>query len=393
MTAPLLEALASLQPHLVSLRHDIHRYPEPGFEEERTQARIREELEAVGLEPRDCAGTGLVVDIGSGTGPTIALRADIDCLRMTEENHDLPWRSQREGLAHMCGHDGHTTAMVGVAKLLAPHADKLPGRIRLLFQPAEEGPGGAPVMIEQGCLDGVDEVYGMHNWPAMGLGTLQTIAGPCMATVASFTITIKGKGGHASQPQDARDPVLAASQVVSALQSIVSRSVHYEERAVVSVTTFHAGEAFNVIPDTAVLTGTTRALSEEVCDLIERRMGEVVTQVAAGMGCEGALDFVRMYPVLVNTPVETAHVERAARAVLGEGAVTSTNLPMLGAEDFAYFLQHRPGCFFFLGGGEPGRSNSMCHATDYDFNDRLLAPAIQLWVRLVEDRLGVELYG
>jgi len=391
MADALAQALSVISDDLIALRHDIHRWPEPGFEEVRTQAALRAALTAAGLAPRDCAGTGLIVDIGSGSGPAIALRADIDGLRMTEANPDLPYRSERDGFAHMCGHDGHAATLVGAGRLLAGVADRLPGRIRLLFQPAEEGPGGAPVMIEQGCLEGIDEVYGMHNWPTIPLGGLRTIAGPCMAAVSEFAIEIRGKGVHASQPQDGRDPVLAAAHVVTALQSIVSRSIHYQDRAVVSVTTIHGGEAFNVIPDTVTLGGTIRALSEESNQLIETRIAEISAGTAAAMGCTAEVRIKRMYPVLINAPGPTALVESVARAHLGD--VSTEMLPMLGAEDFAYYLQHRPGCFFFLGGGEAGRSNAVCHATSYDYNDNLIDIGVRFWLRLVEARMGVSLFG
>ncbi|MDG1484024.1 MAG: amidohydrolase [Myxococcota bacterium] len=390
MSAPLHTALAAISDELIALRHDIHRWPEPGFEEVRTQAAIMAALSEAGLSPRACAGTGVVVDIGSGDGPCLALRADIDCLRMTEANPHLPYRSERDGLAHMCGHDGHTATLVGAGILLAGVEDRLPGRIRLLFQPAEEGPGGAPVMIEAGCLEGVDEVYGMHNWPAAPLGALRTISGPCMATVAEMSITVTGKGVHASQPQDGQDPVLAAAHIVTALQSIISRNVHYQDRCVVSVTTIHGGEAFNVIPDTVTMSGTIRALSEESYDLITARIEAVATGTATAMGCSAQVLINRMYPVLVNTPKETALVESVARAVFG--TVSDELLPMLGAEDFAFFLQHRPGCFFFLGGGESGRSNAICHATNYDYNDNLIDIGVRFWLKLIEARMDVALF-
>jgi len=389
MSALLDAALAAISDELIALRHDIHRWPEPGFEEVRTQAAIMAALSEAGLSPRACAGTGVVVDIGSGDGPCIALRADIDCLRMTEANPHLPYRSERDGLAHMCGHDGHTATLVGAGILLAGVADRLPGRIRLLFQPAEEGPGGAPVMIAEGCLEGVDEIYGMHNWPAAPLGALRTISGPCMATVAEMSITVTGKGVHASQPQDGRDPVLAAAHIVTAMQSIISRNVHYQDRCVVSVTTIHGGEAFNVIPDTVTMSGTIRALSEESYDLITARIEAVATGTATAMGCSAQVMINRMYPVLVNTPKETALVESVARAVFG--TVSDELLPMLGAEDFAFFLQQRPGCFFFLGGGEPGRSNAICHATNYDYNDHLIDIGVRFWIKLIEARMDVAL--
>jgi len=376
---------------ITTLRHDIHSWPEPGFEEVETHKRILAELTALGLSPRPCAETGVICDIGAGER-TIALRADIDCLRMTEANPDLPWRSKRDGCAHMCGHDGHTSVLIGAAQLLAKAQDRLNGRVRLIFQPAEEGPGGAAQMIEEGALDGVDEIYGMHNWPQAPFGTLRTIAGPCMAHVASFRATITGKGGHASQPQECVDPIVAASAIVVGLQTVVSRSVHYQDSAVISVTTMHGGEVFNVIPDQVQLGGTIRVLRDEVWDVVERRIREVVEGTAASHGARGEVRFERMYPALVNTPDETAHVERIGGEIFGGENVGTDELPMLGAEDFAYFLQHRPGCFFFLGTAQEGRSNAPCHATNFDFNDALIDPAMRLWIRLVEDRLGTSLY-
>jgi amidohydrolase len=389
----LSETIARERAELVSIRRDIHAHPEPGFEEHRTQELILRELRASGLAPRSAARTGVIVDIGEGPGPGLALRADIDCLRMTEENHALPYRSTRDGLAHMCGHDGHTAVLLGAARTLAPRAAELPGRVRLLFQPAEEGPGGAPELIACGALEGIDEVYGMHNWPAAPLGSLRTITGPCMATVATFELVVNGKGGHASQPQDSIDPVVIAAHIVTALQSIIARNVHYEERAVVSVTTIHGGEVFNVIPDKVTLQGTIRALSEEVYELIAERIEGLATSIAEAFGGRAAVAIERMYPVVVNSPSETEEVRAVGAALFGEDQVSSEQLPMLGAEDFSYYLLERPGCFFFLGGGEEGRSNSMCHATDFDFNDALISPGVGFWVRLVERRLGVRLFG
>jgi hippurate hydrolase len=292
----------------------------------------------------------------------------------------------------MCGHDGHIAMLVGAAHILTRVEDRIPGTARLLLQPAEEGPGGAPAMIREGALDAVDEVYGLHNWPDAPLGTLRTISGPCMAHVTNFHLAVHGKGGHASQPQEAVDPVLVAAHLVTALQSIVSRNVHYLQRAVVSVTMIHGGEVHNVIPDAVQLTGTIRVLDDALYDLVERRIRDLAGQTAAAFGARAECAFERMYPVLMNHPAETAHVERVGRAVFGEGKVSSEELPMLGAEDFAYFTRERPGCYFFLGSGEPGRTNAICHATNFDFNDNLIEPGITMWVRLVEDRLGTRLF-
>jgi amidohydrolase len=429
----LTDAIAAIHDELLALRHDLHRHPEPGFEETRTQARLREVLRAAGLAPRDCAGTGLVADIapagggpaahapagggpaahapaGSGTAApapagggehpaghdrrpaAIALRADIDALRMTEANPDLPHRSERPGVAHLCGHDGHMTMLIGAARLLAAATARLPGTVRLLFQPAEEGPGGAPVMIREGALDGIDEVYGCHNWPRFDLGTLHAIAGPTMARVAMITVRVEGKGGHASQPHLAIDPILAASHVVTALQSIVSRTIHCRHAAVVSITMISGGEVHNVIPDTVDLTGTIRVLDEDDYGTVESRVRVIAEQTAAAFGARAECTFERMYPVLVNDAEATGHVLRVGRSVFGEANVSGADLPILASEDFAYYTRERPGCFFFLGGAEPGRTNAMCHATDYEFNDRLIDQGVAMWVRLVEDRLGVRLY-
>ncbi len=388
----LTQAIQAIEPELVELRHAIHRFPEPGFEETETQARLQEILFGLGIKPVACAKTGLVADLGSGQGPTVALRADIDCLRMTEENPGLPYRSSRPGLAHMCGHDGHTAMLVGAAKLLAPHADSLPGRVRLIFQPAEEGPGGAPVMVDEGALEGVDEIYGLHNWPTAPLGSLRVVDGPTMAHVCTVTITIHGKGGHASQPHSAVDPVLAGAHVVTALQSIVARNIHYKHSAVVSITNFHGGEVHNVIPDSVTLEGSIRVLDDGDYELIEARIRDIATSVAGGLGATVDFHFDRLYPVLHNHPAETEHVRRVGARVFGEANISSDELPMLGAEDFAFFTRERPGCYFFLGTAEAGRSNAMCHATHFDFNDRLLPHGVAMWVRLCEDRLGTALY-
>ena len=443
---------------VVALRRDIHAHPEPGFEEHETRKRIIAALgEHAGLSEasmRFCAGTGLIVDIVSTGGAaalpsqgdlpivkTIALRADMDALRMTEGNLDLPHRSQNEGVAHMCGHDGHTAALVGAAACIARRASKLPAgsRVRLLFQPAEEGPGGALPMLKEGALDGIDEVYGMHNWPTVPLGQALVKAGPLMAHVSDFEIVVTGKGVHASQPQKGIDTVLIASTIVTQLHTIVSRTLPSSANAVVSPTMFQAGELTNVIPDTATIKGTIRDLSPDHFATITRRIDELAHGVAAAHGATATVTINDMYPVVVNHEACTAEVVRLARSELAAGCddgAANGLLPVMGAEDFSYFMmpEHggKPGCFFFLGGFEkevggfatydlefnPGakrmclpcgkdetshqkksektepvfRTNCMCHATGYDFNDNLLPIAVRFWVRLVESRLGCSLY-
>ena len=418
---------------VVALRRDIHAHPEPGFEEHETRKRVIAALsEHAGLSEasmRFCAGTGLIVDIVSTGGAaalpsqgdlpivkTIALRADMDALRMTEGNLDLPHRSQNEGVAHMCGHDGHTAALVGAAACIARRASKLPAgsRVRLLFQPAEEGPGGALPMLKEGALDGIDEVYGMHNWPTVPLGQALVKAGPLMAHVSDFEIVVTGKGVHASQPQKGIDTVLIASTIVTQLHTIVSRTLPSSANAVVSPTMFQAGELTNVIPDTATIKGTIRDLSPEHFAAITRRIDELAHGVAAAHGATATVTINDMYPVVVNHEACTAEVVRSARrargglrrrrgerAAAGDGrrgllvlhdarARRQARLLLLlgGFEkevgSFAtYDLEFNPGAKRMClpcgkdetshqkkGKEEPVfRTNCMCHATGYDFND------------------------
>jgi len=388
---------------LQALRRELHQHPEVGFKERETQERMRTALLSAGLEPeaiRECAQTGLVADI-RGTGESearssvtmVALRTDLDALPMTESNAHLPYRSANEGVAHMCGHDGHMACLIGAATFLIQERSKIPKTqtVRLLFQPAEESPGGAPLMIEEGCLEGVDEVYGMHNWPTVEFGTLLTKVGPVMAHTSRFEVIIKGKGGHGSQPHQGVDPIVCASACVLSLQTVISRNVSYADPAVLSVCFLHGGETSNVIPDTCRFGGTIRDLSPSVFDTIQKRFIAIVEKTCEAYGCECVVDIQSRYPVLVNTEKETGHVIRLAKHYLGPDKVGEELLPMLAAEDFAYYLEKRPGCFFFWGTKEEGRTNALCHSSDFDFNDNIIPTAVTFWVRLVEYRLGVSL--
>ena len=303
------DPLAALVRRAVALRRELHAYPEPGFEEKETQRRIRAVLAELDVcaDARTCAETGLVADIAGPVGKPpsdkntvrcVALRSDMDALRMTEKNECLAHRSRHEGVAHMCGHDGHMASLVLAAALVARRKDRLPAgaSVRLLFQPAEEGPGGALPMIMDGALEGVDECYGFHNWPSFPLGEVHVKPGALMAHVSEFTITVKGSGCHASQPHAGVDAVLAGSAVVQALHTITSRSTRSDENAVVSVTQFHSGEATNVLPDSAVLKGTIRDLDPAVFDLIEKRIAEVSAGVAAGYGATADVKIDSMCP-------------------------------------------------------------------------------------------------
>lgn len=381
-----------LYDELRAIRHDLHQHPELGFEETRTQAKVRAWLEARGYAPRVCAETGLVADLHPerhGKTTTIALRADLDCLPM-QERTPLPYRSVHEGRAHKCGHDGHTTILMGVADLLARHRDLVPGNVRLVFQPAEEGVrgGGARVMVKEGALEGVSEIYGLHNWPAWPRGQVRVKAGPLMAHVNYFSVTLRGKGAHGSQPQVARDPIVAGAHLVSALQTVVSRGLGFEGGAVVSVCQFHAGEADNVLPGTARLAGTIRTFSDPVTERVLARLAEIASGVEPMFGVKAELEVVRGYPVLENDAGCAAAVARVAEGLVGSDGVTDLDLPMAGGEDFAYFTQAIPGAYFFLGAGVPGEDTPGCHHPDFDFEDRLIPLGMKMFLGVVADRLA-----
>ncbi len=387
-----LEAtLRTLVPELRAIRHDLHKHPELGFEEVRTQALIKSWLLARGYTPKVSAKTGLYADLHPaqhGSGPTIALRTDLDCLPM-QEHTELPYRSVHSGQAHKCGHDGHTAILLGVADVLARHREQIAGNVRLVFQPAEEGVqgGGAKVMVAEGVLKGVNEIYGLHSWPGYPLGDLRVCAGPIMAKLHNFEITIRGKGGHGSQPQLCRDPIVAGAQLVSALQTVVSRDLGYEGGAVLSVTAFQAGTTDNVIPERARLLGTIRSFEPAVSERVLRRMQTILDGVAATFEVEISCELTAGYPVLRNHPRCAAAVARIGAAILGEAKVSNAGLPMAGGEDFAYFASQIPAAYFFLGAKLPGQDTPVCHHPDFDFDDSLIPVGIRLFVGLVRDRL------
>lgn len=383
------QEIEALLPELREIRHDLHRHPELGFAEHRTQAKVRAWLQGLGYDPRDCAGTGLVADLHPGhPGPSIALRADLDCLPMTETTA-LPYRSVHDGRAHKCGHDGHTTILMGVAAVLAQHRDRVPGNVRLVFQPAEEGVdgGGARVMVAEGALAGVDEVYGLHNWPQFPKGELRVRAGAVMAHTRELDITVVGKGGHGSQPQVCRDPIVAASHLVAALQTAVSRGLGSDGGGVVSICRFTAGNTHNVIPERAELGGTMRTFDPAVDERLVERIQEVARGVAATFGVEVELSITDGYPVLVNHERCAAAVRAVGARVLGPARVSDAGLPIAGGEDFAYFAQAVPGAYFFLGAGLPGEDTPCCHHPDFDFDDALIPTGMRMFLGLVHDRL------
>ncbi len=371
-------------------RRHIHALPELGYEEFKTAAFVADKLRAFGIETHTgFATTGVVgiIEGKRGPGRTIALRADMDALPMTEMNR-FAYVSTHAGRMHACGHDGHTAMLLGAARDLAADPD-FSGRVVLIFQPAEEALGGAKIMIEEGVLErfGVEEVYGLHNWPQMPAGTIGVRTGPVMASCDFFSLTVTGKGGHAAMPHLVVDPIVAAAQIVTALQTIASRNAPPHEAVVVSVTQFHAGSADNVIAETAELRGTIRAFSPETRELAARRIGEIAKGVGAGLGVEVDYDYRRCFPATINSEAESDGAARAAASVVGVANVRRNEPPSMTAEDFAFMLEARPGCYIWLGQGGPEHPR-MLHSPTYDFNDGVIPTGIAYWKAVVAERLG-----
>src|SRR5664279_2927178 len=388
---PIVNRVADLQPDIQAWRRDIHENPELLYEVHRTAAFVAERLREFGC---DEVATGLgrtgVVGVIKGRKPAgkadikvIGLRADMDALPI-EEATDLPYASKTPGLMHACGHDGHTAMLLGAARYLA-ETRNFAGDAVVIFQPAEEGGAGAAAMIKDGLMDrfAIDQVYGMHNGPGIPIGSFAIRSGPIMAATDSIDIRIEGHGGHAARPHLCIDSVMVGAQLVTALQSIVSRSVDPLESAVVSICEFHAGNARNVLPQTAELRGTVRSLTTGVRELIERRLREIVAGVAQMTGAKITVEFRRGYPVTVNHASQTDLARRVAREIAGDGNVHEMP-PMMGAEDFAYMLEQRPGAFIFCGNG----NSAGLHHPAYKFNDDAIVYGTSYWIRLVENTLS-----
>ncbi|MFO0828550.1 MAG: amidohydrolase [Phycisphaerales bacterium] len=391
-TERLRQLIAEEMPWAVEFRRDLHRHPEIGYEETRTASRIRAALDEAQVAHADglAGGTGTLAHLRGAGGAAIALRADIDALPI-DELGGCAWKSTISGRMHACGHDGHTTILATTARVLSRIAknEPLPRPVTFVFQPAEEGGGGGKRMCDDGCLDGsvigpkVERIYGLHGWPTYRLGTVGTRPGPMLACSDRFEITIKGEGAHAAFPHVARDPVLAAAQVIVALQSIVARNVDPLDSAVVSATMVRAGSATNVIPPTATIAGTARALTAPVRDLIERRFGEVVRAAALVHGCEVDARYIRGYPITSNDANEVARFERIARAALGDARVRPLERPVMGGEDFAYYGERVPSCFFVLGLLRDGATSMpLLHHPEFDFNDDAIPTGVELFCRL-----------
>ncbi len=386
---PLKERIAEYDEELAAIRRDIHKHPETAFEEERTAAIVAERLASWGVEVhRGLAKTGVVGTLRSGASDrAIGLRADMDALDMDELN-EVPYRSVHAGKMHACGHDGHTTMLLGAARYLA-ETRAFDGAVQFIFQPAEELGGGARVMIEDGLFERfpVDAVYGMHNMPGIPAGSFAVSTGPVLASADEFRITITGVGGHGALPHKAVDPVLIAAETIVALQSIVSRETDPLQSAVVSVAHVRAGDATNVIPETALLAGTARAFAPDVQDTIETSMRRIAEGIAAAHGATAEVTYERGYPPTVNHDNETGIAAAAAARVVGAERVVHDALPLMASEDFSHMLEARPGCYVFIGNGD-GDGVAICHSPHYDFNDDILPIGASYWVSLVEDVLS-----
>jgi amidohydrolase len=364
------------------LRRDFHLHPELGFQEVRTAGIVAKELQALGLEVSTGVGkTGVVALLeGAKPGPTLLLRADMDALPIVEQT-GAEYASQNSGVMHACGHDGHTAILLTVAKMLHAVRDELPGTVKLVFQPAEEGQGGAEGMLADGVLDNpkVDVALGLHVWNEQPVGWLGLVAGPAMAGTEIFKVRISGKGGHGAIPHLAVDPLLAGAQIVSALQSIVSRNVAPLKSAVVSVTTFHGGEAFNVIPPYVELTGTIRSFDLDVRAMVLRRFDEIVNGVAAGLGCTAEIEHTRMTPALINAAKTTQVALEVARRVFPQAEIATNGPVTMGGEDFAYMLEKVPGLFMFVGSANAAKGLDYGHHhPKFDFDEAALPRAAAL---------------
>ena len=382
--------IAEFTSEMTEWRQHIHRHPETAFEEHNTSDYVAMRLHEFGIEVhRGLAGTGVVGTLkGSrGDGPAIGLRADMDALDIEEKN-EIDYKSENPGKMHACGHDGHSAMLLGAAKYLA-ETRNFAGTVHFIFQPAEENEAGGRVMVEEGLFDKfpVESVYGMHNMPGIPVGEFAIRPGPIMASSDIFEITLTGIGTHAALPQLGRDPVIAASQLVSALQAITSRTVSPLDAAVVSVTQLHMGDTWNVIPEEAVIRGTTRAFKPEVQDHLEAELSRVTNGIAAAFSIEARVNYERRYPPTINEPLETILTADVAREIAGKDMVSLDKDPMMGAEDFAFMLNEKPGAYMWIGNG-PGDGGCMLHNPRYDFNDNILALGASYWAKLAETRLS-----
>ncbi len=388
MSIKLRQEITAIQEEIIYFRRDIHQHPELGFQEKRTAALVAKQLLSYGLDViTDIGKTGVTGDLkGAKPGPTIALRADMDALPV-QETGDVPYKSVNDGVMHACGHDGHVAALLGVARILAEKRHELNGNVRFIFQPAEEGEGGAEYMIADGCLEGVDEIYGAHLWNYQPYGVVGIQSGPVLAAADIFEITIQGIGGHGATPQGTVDPIIVGSQLVNALQTIVSRNTNPLESTVVTVGKFSSGTTFNVIADRAILQGTARSFTEENRLMIKERMNAIITGLSTATGAKIELDYQDGYPPTVNNEQITEKARLAALKIAGDKVIKP--FLTMGGEDFSYYSRLIPGSFIFVGSMPEGSEENTIphHCSHFDIDERALLVCASIFVQIITDQL------
>jgi len=383
----ILNSINQMQEEMKTWRQDLHRIPEIGLEEYKTSSYIKEKLKKWNIEYKDgYSNTGIVALIKGTKGnsdKSIGLRADFDALPMTEKNN-FDYKSTNKGMMHACGHDGHTAMLLGAAKYLSENPD-FDGTVHFIFQPGEEGFGGGEKMIQDGLFKdfNIDEVYALHNWPGLKLGEFGVSTGPMMAAVDEFDIVVKGKGGHAAMPDLAVDPVVIASQIINSLQTIISRIINPVDKALITVTKIRGGSAYNVIDDEVKLGGTVRTFKNKTRDLIEKKIHDTAKGIALANGGEAEIHYYRKYPATINSKNESVFAGDVAKELVGEKNVVRDIEPSMGAEDFSYLLNEKPGSYLYIGQKDDNH-NAHLHTTQYDFNDYLLPLGVNYWVALVK---------
>jgi len=384
-----IKELEDLQQDMQAWRRDIHAHPEIAFEEHRTAQLVAEKLESFGIEVETgIAGTGVVGTLKKGTGNrSIGLRADLDALLINEANK-FKHKSKNPGKMHACGHDGHTVMLLGAAKYLAEQGN-FDGTVNFIFQPAEENEGGGKAMIDDGLFEKypVESVYGMHNIPGMPVASFAIKPGPIMAAFDVFNVKIVGKGGHAAMPQTTIDPIIIGTKIIDAYQSIISRYIDPQEPAVLSVTQFHAGDAYNVIPNDIEIKGCTRCFSPKVQKQLEEQMHQITKSMCEAYGASYEFEYEHRYPATINSEEEAEIAGKVAQKVVGEDRVNLSPTAGMGSEDFAYMLQEKPGSYIWIGNGD-GEGSCMVHNPGYDFNDEILPIGATYWVKMAEEILS-----
>ena len=385
MKIKIREEIKNIKDEIYAIRRHFHRYPELSFKEFNTAETISEHLDKLGIAHKKGVGkTGIVGEINFGPGPTIALRADMDALPIQEENN-LDYKSLNDGVMHACGHDGHMAILLGAANALSKNSKLKKGTVRFIFQPAEEGLGGAKYMIEDGCLDKVDEIYGLHLWNYQLYGEVGIKDGPVMASADLFDIEVSGKGGHGATPQGTIDAIVVASNLVTMLQTIVSRNTNPLESTVLSIGKIKGGHNFNIISDKVHMSGTTRAYTEENRKMIKQRMKEVIEGVSKSFGADIKLNYKDGYPPTVNHSSQVEKVLEAASSVVASGA--KNPYLSMGGEDFSYYLQNKPGCFFFVGSA-PNENEILStphHCSHFNIDERALLVGASVYLNLIEN--------